>query len=238
MYLGTSPLHHDTVGCILNFETGAVTPQYHVVYDELFTTVNGYLSDKVFDKDLWNSLISLDGLENSTAPEDQLNEDILCPALTWYELFQDANSDSDDPDSDSDNDEPEPDPMDSIPEGEDNDTGSVSSDETIPMSNVTSSLSSVSMVTRSRCTSKPQSFYKPTLSSLKSYTNSAYLAGTALQPPRSKPNSTQPLWKQEAYLAGSNSRQKVRSHDLQNQEIHSLNWNPDDFLARWSVKQT
>jgi hypothetical protein len=36
-----------------------------VVYDELFHTVNGKLSDEVFDSELWNSLLTLNGLEKA-----------------------------------------------------------------------------------------------------------------------------------------------------------------------------
>ena len=40
MYVGSSPHHASTVGLCLNLETGAITPQYHVVYDDEFATVS------------------------------------------------------------------------------------------------------------------------------------------------------------------------------------------------------
>jgi hypothetical protein len=38
-FLGMSPNHSSTVGRILNLRTGYVSPQYHVVYDDLYQTV-------------------------------------------------------------------------------------------------------------------------------------------------------------------------------------------------------
>ena len=35
VYVGSSSSHSETVGLILNMTTGSVSPQYHVVYDEL-----------------------------------------------------------------------------------------------------------------------------------------------------------------------------------------------------------
>ena len=56
VYLGVSGNHSTTVGRILNTRTGYVSPQYHVVYDELFTTVRGYLTDALFDEASWSDL--------------------------------------------------------------------------------------------------------------------------------------------------------------------------------------
>jgi hypothetical protein len=39
MFLGFSSKHSSTVGLILNIATGHVSPQYHVVHDEKFSTV-------------------------------------------------------------------------------------------------------------------------------------------------------------------------------------------------------
>jgi hypothetical protein len=40
MFVGLSHTLSSSVGCILNLRTGSVSPQYHVVYDDLFTTVH------------------------------------------------------------------------------------------------------------------------------------------------------------------------------------------------------
>ena len=41
IYLGTSPSHARSVALVLNLTTGRVSPQYHVVFDPMFTTVSG-----------------------------------------------------------------------------------------------------------------------------------------------------------------------------------------------------
>ena len=65
MYLGNSPEHSSSVGQILNLSTGAVSPQFHVVYDELFTTPYGTLDDLAFDADTWRDLIRYDSQTQS-----------------------------------------------------------------------------------------------------------------------------------------------------------------------------
>ena len=50
-YLGVSPSHLTLVGRILNPDSGYVSPQYHVVYDDLFTSVPN-LDNGGFNKDL------------------------------------------------------------------------------------------------------------------------------------------------------------------------------------------
>jgi len=55
MFLGFSTQHSSTVGLILNIRTGAISPQFHIVYDEWFETVT---TDMVVDLeetwlDLW-----------------------------------------------------------------------------------------------------------------------------------------------------------------------------------------
>jgi hypothetical protein len=39
-YLGPSPNHASSVPLVLNLQSGLVSPQYHVVFDDNFTTVN------------------------------------------------------------------------------------------------------------------------------------------------------------------------------------------------------
>jgi hypothetical protein len=40
---------------ILNLETDKISPQYHLVFDDIFLTV---YSDGAFNADVWNSLIT------------------------------------------------------------------------------------------------------------------------------------------------------------------------------------
>ena len=39
IYVGRSPAHASSVGLVLNPRTGHVSPQFHVIYDDNFTTV-------------------------------------------------------------------------------------------------------------------------------------------------------------------------------------------------------
>ena len=84
MCLGVSPQHANTVGRSLNLRTGYVSPQYHVVYDELFTTVHGHLTEPLFNQETWTSLLRLGGLENTVDPEDCHGD--LVP---FHEFFDD-----------------------------------------------------------------------------------------------------------------------------------------------------
>jgi hypothetical protein len=48
-FLGYSMEHSSSIGLILNKNTGNISPQYHVVHDDYFTTVPSVDSDKKFD---------------------------------------------------------------------------------------------------------------------------------------------------------------------------------------------
>ena len=43
--MGLSPDHASTVPLVLNLDTGAITPQFHVVFDDWFTTVTTSVDD-------------------------------------------------------------------------------------------------------------------------------------------------------------------------------------------------
>ena len=47
--------HSSTIGRILNLTTGFVSPQYHVVYDDLFSTVTNAESGGVFAQEPFNA---------------------------------------------------------------------------------------------------------------------------------------------------------------------------------------
>ncbi|CAJ1952569.1 unnamed protein product [Cylindrotheca closterium] len=62
MYLGVSPTHSSLVSRFLNLQTGYVSPQYHVVIDDLFTTVpnadqGGLFDVAEFDATTWKNLL-------------------------------------------------------------------------------------------------------------------------------------------------------------------------------------
>ena len=61
-FMGYSSKHSTTVGLILNMRTGSISPQFHCVYDDLFTTVpnadsGGLFDPNVFDATSWARLI-------------------------------------------------------------------------------------------------------------------------------------------------------------------------------------
>ena len=62
-YLGVSKEHASTVGLIRNLKTGKITPQYHLVYDNWFSSVPNFSNpEKVQDKiDLENILTVKEG---------------------------------------------------------------------------------------------------------------------------------------------------------------------------------
>jgi hypothetical protein len=86
MFLGYSPVHSSTVGQVLNLVTGNVSSQYHLVYDELFTTVSSTalrdeaLPDRVFRPDVWNDLI-ISGHERHDCLRDVIQEQEVIPLL-------------------------------------------------------------------------------------------------------------------------------------------------------------
>ncbi|CAJ1944837.1 unnamed protein product [Cylindrotheca closterium] len=63
MFLGVSHTHSSLVSCVLNLQTGYVSPYYHVVIDDLFTTVppnadqGGLFDVAEFDATTWKNLL-------------------------------------------------------------------------------------------------------------------------------------------------------------------------------------
>jgi hypothetical protein len=87
-YLGLSDIHSSTIGLILNLRTGYISPQFHVVYDDLFQTVSNVAlidgQELPFNAILWDDLMKNqreryidDDEEYENVPE--LHEDWLEP---------------------------------------------------------------------------------------------------------------------------------------------------------------
>ena len=115
VYLGHSPAHANSVGHILNLATGAITPQYHVIYDELFHTVFRALTDKIFNKDLWEKLLTLESEDNHLTALDCTDPDVVSNAADLFNQFIDTD---DEDDADDDNDSGTKVMVDSVPEGD------------------------------------------------------------------------------------------------------------------------
>ncbi|KAG7368580.1 reverse transcriptase RNA-dependent DNA polymerase [Nitzschia inconspicua] len=124
MYLGISPSHSSSVGRILNLRTGHVSPQYHVVYDELFSTVFNSISPGMddalpFDNALWTQLITT-GLEHLLPSSDDSTAPDLPPPLdpAWLAPDNAPASFQREPPPAPDPPPPAPDPPPLAPEGD------------------------------------------------------------------------------------------------------------------------
>jgi hypothetical protein len=95
-----------TPECALSTETGSISPQYHVVYDELYSSVKGFLTNTVFDEETWDSILSLGGLEQTLEDRDRGNKSVMAPAKDLYKRFvtNDDDTAATNPMSDSDSD--------------------------------------------------------------------------------------------------------------------------------------
>ena len=79
IYVGHSPSHAGSVALVLNPRTGHVSPQYHVVFDDLFTTV-AYMKKSEVPPN-WTMLVS---------KSERVTDEGYDLAKTW--LFPDADS--------------------------------------------------------------------------------------------------------------------------------------------------
>ena len=86
-YLGISPEHSSTVARVLHLTTGTVSPQYHVVFDDLFSTVStadtgpNSIDTSRFDSLSWSRLVA-SGLERYVEEEfDSAGRPIPLPNL-------------------------------------------------------------------------------------------------------------------------------------------------------------
>ena len=77
-YMGASPLHASTVGLVQNLQTGSITPQFHVVYDDFFETVH---SGPDQEPPAWEHLVTFERFRNELDPDDDtaLSDDWLSP---------------------------------------------------------------------------------------------------------------------------------------------------------------
>jgi hypothetical protein len=81
IFLGFSEQHHSTVALVLNPETGYISPQYHVVFDERFSTVLSN-SDEEFGYDEWARLFDIGYeryLEEEIVEDEEGNPTLVLP---------------------------------------------------------------------------------------------------------------------------------------------------------------
>ena len=60
LHVGFSPRHAATVPSVLNLQTGFISPQFHVVFDDLFSTVSTEGNDLELDATIWENLLADD----------------------------------------------------------------------------------------------------------------------------------------------------------------------------------
>ena len=82
VFLGFSRMHSTMVGLVLNLQTKFISPQFHIVFDDMFTTINSN-NEEVAPR-MWTSLITSPSarlhvtLDQNVAPE--LDDEWLSPA--------------------------------------------------------------------------------------------------------------------------------------------------------------
>ena len=80
--MGHSPLHASTVGLVRNLQTGSITPQFHLVYDDYFETVH---SRDDQEPEGWNELLRFNRFQTEF-DEDQDVPDLPDEWLNPQEL--------------------------------------------------------------------------------------------------------------------------------------------------------
>jgi transposase InsO family protein len=82
IYVGHSPLHSSAIPLVLNLNTGHISPQYHVVFDDWFQTVSATEQDQPnFEHDDWYKTFGL--TEWQYVPDDDV---AIPPAMGQSEL--------------------------------------------------------------------------------------------------------------------------------------------------------
>ena len=79
VFLGYSPLHSSNVPLVLNLKTGSISPQFHVVFDDSFSSVISISIDEE-PPDFWTEIDLLDRIHKVPLDEDDnptLGEDWL-----------------------------------------------------------------------------------------------------------------------------------------------------------------
>jgi hypothetical protein len=91
IYLGVSKHHSSTVNLVLNPETGTISPQYHCVFDDTFSTV---WADGNFDPVVWENLIrNSNNTERHYSTDPDRNGNVTLPP-DFVPFSQDIEPDS------------------------------------------------------------------------------------------------------------------------------------------------
>jgi hypothetical protein len=80
MYMGMSDRHSSTVPLVLNLESGAITPQFHMTFNDWFATVVADLSKfPDFDSPDWQALFGESAYQYLPTDEDDEVQEVSPP---------------------------------------------------------------------------------------------------------------------------------------------------------------
>ena len=235
VYLGKSLSHSNSVGLILNPETGHISPQFHVVYDELYSTVFGRITDEVFDTAGWNQLLELQGEENLLDDHDLDDPAVLSRAKEMYRDYSELDPDLPVPREPPPALLPPPSAA-SVPEGDgtdiDSEVRSPDMDETSASEgDDTDDEMEDHYRLRNRNVRKPPP--KPIARK-----RAPEYASTLMLPSKYEhhPAKTHAPHVQQTYLAGGQTKtnRKVPLESVNDSSLHSIDWNPASFLTSHS----
>lgn len=245
MYLGVSPVHSTTVGRVLHLVTGHISPQFHLVYDELFTTVASSSKDEQLTTVEWTTLLDMNGHEHTLDTTDVQGD--IVPFTEFFDDFidtqDDDNSTSDDaghkpkvstlPDVDPP--PPEPPPLlplsSSVPEGDE--VVGTSESEGVTSEDVTSSTKQEVKKTRKKSTkvNPPKTGIRTRSGALRTRSGRAIrktpqAAGTYLGQLLTVKSLTRLPHQFYRYLAHGMPHQKIKAKTLNDVFLSSLDWQP------------
>jgi hypothetical protein len=86
LFLGFSDIHSSQVSLVLNVETKKISPQFHVIFDDTFTTVHSFPSSKTVHEQ-WKEILKFD---RECFAEMDFNVDgkpILPPSLRHHQTL-------------------------------------------------------------------------------------------------------------------------------------------------------
>ena len=78
-FMGFSSNHSSTVNLALNKTTASITPQFHVVHDEIFTTIHNFSSE--ISNDLWENLTIISRHNDWVPNTDDFGQEIPSPSV-------------------------------------------------------------------------------------------------------------------------------------------------------------
>ena len=214
MYLGSSPVHSDTIGRILNLKTGHVSPQFHVVYDEKFATAVGHRNAEPPSDKVWNDLLDFGGHSDFLDSNDLLNPTVQARV---QDLFDSSADDLD--------------PHAPVSEGD------TRFSQPIVETSASEGAIPAPEASEGAVAAPDGEGYRTRYGrEVKQFKDPMYAATCRVIPTsESKLPGHDNKHKHFQYHAGGEPNRKVRCGDLENVTLHGLDWNPETFSMTNSV---